>query len=395
STVVYRDIYPNCEGTQQTITFPTLTSHIKTDAPFRPIVSSSSGLPISLYTVGGPAFMEGRNVRLTGYPGLVTLRAVQSGSATFRPAQAVERSFLVVNFLSTIADIAVSAAFGKQVAGQQSPVSLSLTVTNSGPDAATNVKVTSRLPNGLAFMNSTAMTHQSGVVSGLIASIPTGHSETVEMFVKPSLPGSYVLQAEVTASQAVDPDSQPGSGTGDGEDDMAQATLRTTDAGSAVFISPNPNQRPLPDVVSNQPAPEPNRVDLSLKLQSDTRTARVSKPLTVTLTVTNTGSLTATDIVVRDTLSGFTLSVPSAMNAISSGADYSVVGTTIATLAPMQSATLVFTVLPTRTGALRTAAQVWSVGKPTQNPAVDADSTPGNGVANGEDDCDQISWRSY
>lgn len=394
STTIYRDLYPDCGGTPQTITFLTPTRHQITDVLFYPTVWSSSGLPVTIYRITGPAYMDGSRVRLTGNPGLVTLRAVQSGNATFRPAQTVERSFWVVNWLAPIADLSLSMAFSNRTPTLGSSVSLFLTVTNNGPDEATHVEITSRLPAGMAFVSSPSLAHQSGVVSGTIASLGYGNSETLELLVQPTTAGVYVQSAEVSGASAFDPDSQPGSGTGDGEDDMAQVDLRTLPDGATVYASPNPNQQPLPPVASSQPSPTPNRVDLSVMMQADKHTAIVNEPLTITLTVTNTGSLTATNIIVRDTLAhGLTLSTPSVMGVVATGAGYNLIEAKITTLAPMQSARLVFTVLPATAGAIRTAAQIWSVGSPGPNVPADADSTPGNGVSNGEDDCARIDWR--
>ena len=393
SVTTSRDLYPDCAGTAQTITFPLPARHQLTGAPFRPTVWSSSGLPITLYRVEGPAFMEGSNVRLTGNPGLVTLRAIQSGNATFRPARAVERSFRVVTSLAPIADLALSMAFGKRVVGLNTPVSLSLLITNDGPDEASNVALTSRLPVGLTFLSSTSLIHQTGVVSGTIGSIGAGSSKALELRVQPTVAGVYVVGTQISVSPAFDPDSEPDSGTGDGEDDMALADLRTTTTGE-VFTSPNPDQRPLPPVAANQPAPAANRVDISLSMRSDKRIATVNEPLTVTLIVTNTGSLTATDIIVRDTLqTGLVLGTSSSMSLASSGTGYTLIQATVARLAPAESAVLVFTILPTQTGFLQTAAQIWSVGSPGPNVPADADSVPGNGVANGEDDCARTDWR--
>ncbi|MEZ0540401.1 PKD domain-containing protein [Fibrella arboris] len=393
STTAYRDVYPDCEGTEQTITFLTPTRQLVTAAPFRPVVWSSSGLPVTLFRISGPAFMEGANLRLTGNPGLVTLRAMQSGNTTFRPARTVEKSFRVVNSLAPVADLALSMVFGSHLVATDSTVSLSLVVTNGGPDEATNVAVTSRLPADLAFISSASLVHQSGLVSGTIATIPAGTSELLALQVKPTSAGLYLVSAEISAAQAFDPDSQPGSGTGDGEDDMAQADLRTLTAG-AVRLSPNPNQQPLPPVASNQPGPVANKVDLSLAIQASKLTAIVNEPITVTLISTNMGSLPANSVVIRDTLSdGLVLSASSAFSVVLTGAGYTVIEATIASLPPGQSAALTVSLLPTNAGTIRTAAQIWSVGNPGPNVPADADSTPGNGVTNGEDDCVLIDWR--
>lgn len=392
-TSVNKDIYPNCSGLAQTISFPTVGKRPLSGTPFRPTVWSSSGLPVTLYVVGGPAYMQGGSVYLTGRVGRVTLRALQSGNGAYRPAATVERNFDVANL--TTADLALQLAFDSRVSAVNVPVQLQLTVTNNSLDEASGVVLVSRLPENLSFVSGSGLTYLNGVVSGTLASVPGGFSQTVDLIVQPTAAGTYRLSAEIDASDAFDPDSQAGSGTGDGEDDQATIDLRTPDDDEAEWVSPNPNQQPLPPLLGNQPPPVANKVDLSLAMTANTRVATVGQPLTQTLTVTNAGSLTAMNVVVRDTLRLLTLSLPSAWSVVASGANYTVIEATIPVITPQQSASLSFTVFPTATGLSQTAAQIWSVGLPGPNSPPDADSIPGNGVANGEDDCAWLDWRVY
>ncbi|MEZ0611772.1 PQQ-dependent sugar dehydrogenase [Fibrella sp. WM1] len=394
AVTVNKDIYPDCNGSQQTIEFPTPRKRAKTSAPFRPLVWSTSGLPISLYVLSGPAFMEGSNIRLMGTPGRVRLRAAQHGSDQYRPAFTVEREFDVVNSLSPNADLSLQLVFDQRAVNPNEPVSAQLTVTNDGPDEATNVVVSSWLPAGLNVVSSTALAPQaSGILSGTLASLQTGTSATIALTVLPTTSGIYRLAAQVSGSDAFDEDSQPNSGTGDGEDDTATADLRTDDAGGGVSESPNPNQVLLPPVFPNQPVPTPNRVDLSLQLALSARAVSIGQPVVLSVVVTNAGSLSATQVVVRDTLWGATLLTSSVFTVVASTAQYTVIQATVSSLPTDGSALLTATITPTSAGWFRNAAQVWSVGSPGPNSPPDADSTPGNGVANGEDDTAWFDWR--
>ncbi|MEM9933576.1 MAG: PA14 domain-containing protein [Bacteroidota bacterium] len=98
STTVFKDIYPDCGNTDQTLTFAPVTDKTILDTPFRLTASASSGLPINYYVVSGPATILGDQVSLTGELGLVTLRAAQHGDDTYNPAKAIDRSFLVKPF---------------------------------------------------------------------------------------------------------------------------------------------------------------------------------------------------------------------------------------------------------------------------------------------------------
>jgi hypothetical protein len=80
---------------RQEIVLGELSPHIVGDAPFGIGAKATSGLAVSLEVVAGPAAMDGRNIRLTGSPGLVVVRATQDGNATFQPAVPAERVITV------------------------------------------------------------------------------------------------------------------------------------------------------------------------------------------------------------------------------------------------------------------------------------------------------------
>jgi hypothetical protein len=80
---------------KQEILLDELPARVVSDAPFQIIAKSTSGLPVALEVVDGPAVMDGKKVRLTGAPGLVIVRATQKGDITFAPAVPAERVFSV------------------------------------------------------------------------------------------------------------------------------------------------------------------------------------------------------------------------------------------------------------------------------------------------------------
>jgi hypothetical protein len=77
----------------QTLDLPALTDRTTADSPFDLAATASSGLPVSFQVLAGPASVAGNTVTLTA-PGIVTLRAVQDGNATY-DAAFVDRSFVV------------------------------------------------------------------------------------------------------------------------------------------------------------------------------------------------------------------------------------------------------------------------------------------------------------
>jgi Ig-like domain-containing protein len=80
---------------KQDILFPELPTRSVDDAPFDLAVKATSGLPVSLEVVSGPAVLDGKRIKLTGAPGLVIVRATQPGNDVFLAAVQAERAFTV------------------------------------------------------------------------------------------------------------------------------------------------------------------------------------------------------------------------------------------------------------------------------------------------------------
>lgn len=78
----------------QTITFETPGDKVYGDPSFQISATASSGLPVALAIVSGPATIAGTAVTLTG-AGSVTIRATQPGNGGWAAAPALERTFTV------------------------------------------------------------------------------------------------------------------------------------------------------------------------------------------------------------------------------------------------------------------------------------------------------------
>lgn len=90
-------IYKMAEPQIQSIQFAPITSQYFPGPGLMVRAQASSGLPVTLSLVGGPAFLQGWHLTLTG-PGSVTLRAEQSGGGSFLPASA-QTTFAVIEKL--------------------------------------------------------------------------------------------------------------------------------------------------------------------------------------------------------------------------------------------------------------------------------------------------------
>ncbi|HYX09875.1 MAG TPA: T9SS type A sorting domain-containing protein, partial [Bacteroidales bacterium] len=80
--------------TEQTITFDPIVDRTYGDASFPIFATSSSGLPVYLEFVSGPAELNSNVITITG-AGTVTIRATQEGNQDYYAAPAVEQSFEV------------------------------------------------------------------------------------------------------------------------------------------------------------------------------------------------------------------------------------------------------------------------------------------------------------
>jgi parallel beta-helix repeat protein len=85
----------------QTVTFPPIADRNFGDGPFTVSPTASSGLPVGLQVISGPASLSGNTVSING-GGTVVIEATQSGNAGFNPAPPVQRSFTVNRISQTI-----------------------------------------------------------------------------------------------------------------------------------------------------------------------------------------------------------------------------------------------------------------------------------------------------
>lgn len=285
--------------------------------------------------------------------------------------------------LTNQADVSLAMRINQRTPDVNGSVTLSLILQNNGPGVAKGVVVRNRLPANLSFVSSTDLSASGNVLTSAALDLSPGTNQTLTFTAKPTAAGMYQNAAEVSQAITIDADSQPNSGTGDGQDDAAQADFRTRQYSTAVFGSPNPNQVPLPVVNSNQPAPNAAKADVSLSMSVNTRTPAVGDVLSYTITLTNLGGLTATGLSVAAYLPAGQTFLP--------GDDFGLSGSTliggISSLAAGSSFSLQFRARATAVGRGVCAAQIAAATVP------DPDSVPGNGTTNGEDDTAQVDVR--
>ncbi|MEM1122136.1 MAG: PKD domain-containing protein, partial [Bacteroidota bacterium] len=79
----------------QLISFASLPDKLTTDQPFSVNATASSGLPVSLSILNGPATISNGVISLTGTAGTVTISASQAGNDSYLAAPNVDRPFTV------------------------------------------------------------------------------------------------------------------------------------------------------------------------------------------------------------------------------------------------------------------------------------------------------------
>ncbi len=99
-----------------------------------------------------------------------------------------------------------------------------LTLRNTGPDPATGVVVRDELPAGVSYLRHTGGAYDPVTGAWTVGSIGVGEVRTLRITVQVVKIGRLVNRAEVVASDAFDPDSVPGNGIDD-EDDQGVAAI--------------------------------------------------------------------------------------------------------------------------------------------------------------------------
>ena len=281
------------------------------------------------------------------------------------------------------ADLRIAMNVSNRTPAVDQSVAYNVTIINDGPEPTINVTWQNQLPATMLFAGGAGVSTSANLVYGTIASLAPGEARTITYQLQPSQPGQYINAVQITASNQPDPDSQPNSGIGDGQDDVAQADLRTIPDNGTVYRSPNPNQVPLPPVASNQPPADPTKADLSLAMIVSTLTPKVGDAMSVTLRVDNAGGLTATGVAIK-------LTLPSGLSFVS-GNGFSASGQTItgniSSVGFGTSATLTALV---RVDTNNPASLTAEISASNQS---DPDSQPNSGVTDGQDDTATINLR--
>lgn len=152
----------------QTITFDDIVGKTYGDAPFEIVATSTSGLPVTISVVEGPATLSGSTVTLTG-AGTVTIRASHEGSSLYNAAFPVDKTFstdkavaiVTLSNLGYAYDGTAKSATATTTPSGLSPVSFTYNGTTTPPTEAGSYEVVALLdsPNYAGNATSTLVIH--------------------------------------------------------------------------------------------------------------------------------------------------------------------------------------------------------------------------------------------
>jgi uncharacterized repeat protein (TIGR01451 family) len=266
-----------------------------------------------------------------------------------------------VTITAQIADLSLTKTVSNAKANVGDIVTFTMTVTNIGPDMATNVKVKDILPAGLELINPIDFTNNSGaLISKNIASIAPNGTANLLFMAKVLNQGAIVNKAEIIASDQFDPDSQPNTGTEDGQDDIGRVMINGQQA------------------------------DLSLQKNVSNTSPNLGEIITYTINVSNAGPNTATNIEVKDVL-------PAGLQFVSSTNFTNYAGILIAKVDSVIVGQMVSLTFQAKnnfsiTNSQLTNSQLTNNAEISKADQFDPDSSPNNGTSNGEDDTDGVSF---
>ena len=125
------------------------------------------------------------------------------------------------------ADLRLRMVLSNRVPALNDLISCTLTITNEGPVAAEPFTVQNQLPAGLAFRSGAGWVVNGDVLTITLTNLAVGAGVSVSFQARVVATGYWTNHAQIIASTLPDPDSVPGNGFTNGEDDQAQADFRT------------------------------------------------------------------------------------------------------------------------------------------------------------------------
>jgi uncharacterized repeat protein (TIGR01451 family) len=251
-----------------------------------------------------------------------------------------------------VADLSLTKTIDNPAPSIGDLVKFTITVTNDGPDLATNVIVQDALPPDYSFVSDNPLgSYNNGTGKWTIGNLAIGATASLEITATTLADGATTNWAEVWTSDQFDPDSEPGDGSKDTDDD------------------------------DGVPA-----ANLSLVKSVDLSRVNIGSKVVFTITVSNAGPAKATNVSVMDKLpAGMDYVSDTSAGAYTPGSGLWMIGS----LAKGKSVTLKITAKAIAAGVATNWAEVWTSNQ------IDPNSIPGDSSTNTDDDASAAVTVSY
>jgi uncharacterized repeat protein (TIGR01451 family) len=254
------------------------------------------------------------------------------------------------------ADLAIAKIVNNAAPHVGNTITYTVTLTDQGPDPATNVTVQDSLLVGLTFVSATPSQGTYDPATGVwtVGTVDTQFVRTLQIVARVTVPGALTNTATIGHSDQFDPNPDNNSSS-------------VTETGISPPAPPPPDPSPAPPLPPPLPPPE---ADVTLTKQVNQSDPIFGTPVTYTLIVHNNGPTTATDVVATDTMPAglmFMTTVPSQGSFNPGSGQW-----TIGTLPNGATVTLQITDLVAAIGPITNAASV---------TARESDPDPANNVS--------------
>jgi uncharacterized repeat protein (TIGR01451 family) len=316
----------------------TLPNDVTLDGPLPAGCASTGANPITvtcdLGTVNaGQTVTRNINVRAPPQPGTISNTATVSSP---NDPNTANNSSTATTVVVAAADLSITKADSPDPVTVGEPLTYTLTVTNGGPNQATNAVIQDILPANATFVSaSPGCTESGGVVTCNLGNLANGASATREIVVQPTAPGTLNNEATVDSDTA---DPNEGNNT-------ATATTQVNVADLSISKSDNPdpvtygNNLTYGISVTNDGAARARDVTVTDQLPDDVTFVSASAgcdydapshTVTCDLNTINAGQTVTRQIVVRPTATaiGTTLTNQVTVSSPNDPADSTAVATT-------------------------------------------------------------------
>ncbi|GAB4024709.1 right-handed parallel beta-helix repeat-containing protein [Spirosoma koreense] len=125
------------------------------------------------------------------------------------------------------ADLSIRLIADQLTASLGQPITYTLYVTNDGGRAADAVQVENQLPDGVELVEAAGWAGNGRLLTTTLGTVAAGTTRTVSFQVRLTTPGDWINRAQISASNTPDPDSTPGNGYMNGEDDQVEIRVRS------------------------------------------------------------------------------------------------------------------------------------------------------------------------